>query len=115
MDNFPKDLRAKIISHLRRIGYLNTTYKDAMESAHRERGQWECAKCKQIFKRTDLHGDHEQPVIDPLVGFIDWNTYMDRLFLGQIQPLCKECHALKTKQENEVRVENRRQSKGTKE
>jgi 5-methylcytosine-specific restriction endonuclease McrA len=76
-----------------------------MQSAHRERGQWQCCQCKKLTTRKDLHGDHILPVIEPSVGFVDWNTYIDRLFLGQIQPICKECHAKKTKEENKVRKE----------
>lgn len=106
---FPKDLRQKIINHLRRIGYLNQTYKSAMEAAHRERGEWECAGCKKTFKRSEIHGDHIEPVINPDDGFVDWNTYLERLFLGQIQPLCKQCHNEKTRGENSVRAKNRRQ------
>lgn len=100
---FPKDLRNKIIAHLRRIGFYNATYKEAMESAHRDRGQWECCQCKKLGKRSDLHGDHIEPVIDPSTGFVDWNTYINRLFLGAIQPLCKTCHKDKSNAENTIR------------
>ena len=100
---FPKDLKAKIIAHLRRIGYLNITYKKSMASAHRGYGQWECASCKVITTRQDLHGDHIEPVVDPVAGFVDWNTYLARLFLGTIQPICKVCHKAKSKAENKVR------------
>jgi hypothetical protein len=100
---FPKKLRAKIISHLRRIGYENTTYKAAMASAHRGFGEWECCQCKGIFSRKELHGDHTICVIDPETGFVDWNTYIERLFLGQIQPLCLNCHQIKSSSENKIR------------
>lgn len=106
---FPKKLQAQLIAHLRRIGYMNITYKTAMESAHRERGQWECCKCKGLFKRPDLHGDHIDPVIDAEKGFVDWNTYIERLFLGQIQPLCKQCHKEKSEIENNVRRKIKRE------
>lgn len=111
MDNFPKDLRNKLIAHLRRVGYLNITYKSAMQSAHQGWSEWKCCKCGEIGKRSDLHGDHVHPVIDPEKGFIDWNTYMERLFLGPVQPLCKKCHAVKTKEENKVRKERRKDDK----
>ena len=107
---FPKKLRAQIINHLRRIGYRNITYKDAMAGAHRERGQWECCQCKGLFKREQLHGDHTIPVVDPSTGFTDWNQYIERLFLGQIQPLCIECHKQKSERENSVRRTKRKAS-----
>jgi hypothetical protein len=100
---FPKKLQAQIIAHLRRIGYLNVTYKEAMAGAHRGRGQWECCECHGLFKRTELHGDHKNCVIDPETGFVDWNTYVERLFLGQIQPLCITCHKVKSLEENKLR------------
>ncbi len=83
-----------------------------MEACHKGRGQWECAECKQIYpNRSDLHGDHIEPRISPETGFIDWNTYLIRTFLGMIQGLCKECHSKKTFLENEIRVKNRRKKK----
>lgn len=77
-----------------------------MASAHKGFSEWECAECKGLFKRSELHGDHKICVVDPEVGFVDWNTFMERLFLTEIQPLCKnKCHAEKTKRENERRRE----------
>ena len=103
--SLPKALMAIIIAHLRRIGYRNTTYKAAMSSAHRGYGQWQCCQCKKITDRKDLHGDHIQPVVDPALGFTNWDSYIERLFMGQIQPLCKVCHKAKTKEENILRKE----------
>lgn len=106
-----KKLQAKIIAHLRRIGFYNITYKDAMKSANIGFGEWQCCKCKMIGTRKDLHGDHREPVIFPETGFVDWNTYITRLFENQIQPLCTNCHAEKTKEENQRRKETRKKVK----
>jgi|SRR5271166_2366794 len=100
---FPKKLRAQIIAHLRRIGYRNIYYKEAAESAHVERGKWRCNECKQDFKRTEIHMDHIEPVIEVDKGFVDFNTYIERLFLGKLQPLCLSCHQRKSLRENEIR------------
>jgi 5-methylcytosine-specific restriction endonuclease McrA len=109
MDKFPKELRQKIQKHLRRIGYYNVTYATAMKSAHQGFGLgWKCCKCGTIGKREDLHGDHIEAVDDPTSGFVDWNSYMSRLFLGQIQPLCKTCHKEKSAQETKIRAERRK-------
>ena len=108
MQRFPPKLQAIIIAHLRRIGYRNITYKQNMSAAHQDYGNWKCAGCGGIFKRQDLHGDHKSPVIDPEKGFESWDIFMERLFLGEIQPLCKSgCHAAKTKAENIVRRKNK--------
>lgn len=102
MLNFLRDVIQK---HLRRIGYRNVTREAAFKAAHKARGSYECATCKNLFKRNDVHGDHIEPVIEPHMGFIDWNTYIARLFEGQIQVLCKGCHKAKTKAENTIRWE----------
>jgi len=49
--------------------------------------------------------DHIQPVVDPVVGFVDWNTFIKRLFCEAdgFQVLCKECHDAKTKDERKKR------------
>ena len=113
MKPFPKKLQAKLINHMRRVGYLNTTYAEAMAKCHIGRGQWQCSLCKEIYpNRKDLHGDHIDCCIDPLTGFVDFNTYLERLFLGQIQGICKaKCHAQKTLAENQIRKEKRQQKK----
>lgn len=103
MNNDP--LRYIIIAHLRRIGYRNIHRAAAFAAARIARGQYQCANCKLLWKREDCHGDHIDPVIAPSTGFIDWNTYIQRLFYTKIQVLCKTCHKAKTKEENSRRWE----------
>lgn len=98
-----RQLQALIINHLRRIGYRNVHRKAVEEEARKSRGNYECAQCKQIFKRKEIHLDHIEPVVDPQVGFVDWNTYINRLFLGKLQALCITCHKEKSNAENSVR------------
>ena len=52
--------------------------------------------------------DHILPVISPLIGFVDWNTLIERLFCEDdgFQLLCHECHKAKTKDEREDRKQN---------
>lgn len=98
-----ESLRNIIIAHLRRIGYRNVNRKRVEAEARKARGQYECAKCLQTFKRDQIHLDHIDPVIVPERGFEDWNTYIDRLFLGNLQALCLTCHYEKSRIENLVR------------
>ena len=98
-------LQAIIIAHLRRIGYRNVHRAKAFEASKVERGAYKCAACGQLFKRTELDGDHVEPVVEVNKGFVDWNTYIHRLFYGQIQVLCKPCHKTKTALENAERWE----------
>ena len=62
---------------------------------------FECAKCKQGFVSKDIQVDHKKPVVDPKKGFVDWETYIDRLFCesSNLQVLCKPCHKVKTAKE----------------
>lgn len=61
-------------------------------------------RCRECGKGTpELYADHVEPVVDPKTGFVDWNTHYKRLFEGACQPLCKACHAKKTKIENAAR------------
>ena len=59
-----------------------------------------------------IYMDHKIPVIDPKLGFQDWYTFWDRLYVPpeeweqRLQVLCRTCHQLKTKEERALRVEN---------
>lgn len=61
-----------------------------------------CNRCKEEYTNKDVEVDHIDPVVDPKVGFVDWNTYIQRLFSPRenYQVLCKTCHKAKTKEEN---------------
>lgn len=64
-----------------------------------------CALCMCEFPQKDVQVDHVKPVVDPKKGFVDWNTYIERLFCDKknMQVLCSGCHSAKTKQEKEKR------------
>lgn len=69
-----------------------------------------CAKCGGLFKREEINVDHIHPAIDPVLGFIDWNTYFARLFCDYLglQVLCIEHHDEKTAAEREIRLLHRK-------
>lgn len=60
-----------------------------------------CAECKKEFTAKDVQVDHMLPVVDPKVGFISWDTYIDRLYCEEdnLQVLCLPCHKIKSKEE----------------
>lgn len=66
---------------------------------------YKCNACKKEFPSTQTQVDHIKPVVDPKKGFVDWNTYIDRMFVPVegYQVLCKKCHSIKTKKETNVR------------
>ena len=67
--------------------------------------QYRCADCMRSFPQKHVRADHIKPVVDPVRGFVDWNTYVERLFveLDGFQCLCKECHDAKTARERKAR------------
>lgn len=62
---------------------------------------YKCAVCKEEFPATQIQVDHKRPVVDPKKGFVDWNTYIERMFCDKknLQALCKGCHKTKTTKE----------------
>ena len=59
----------------------------------------------KLFKREKPQADHVNSVIEVGVGFVDWNTYIERLFCESegYQILCNQCHKEKSKKENSKR------------
>lgn len=70
--------------------------------------QYLCATCNVWTKSTAVSVDHIEPVIDVTVGFVDWNTYIGRLFCGpeNLSVKCKTCHEAKTYAERIARLRN---------
>lgn len=60
---------------------------------------------KKCFKRGKVEINHIDPVVDPKSGFVDWNTYIERLFVkdDKMNALCKECHSKLTEKQNKLR------------
>ena len=96
---------------------------EAMKLARVDRGLYTCASCKGSFKNKEVRLDHIQPVvptmpqIDPSGRAIPQSIgeYVLRMFPPKegLQVLCSNCHATKTKLENEQRAEGRRARKGS--
>ena len=92
-------------------------YKPYVKSSLRKIWRWSpnrrlclkskfCAYCKKAKKK--LFADHIDPVVNPLKGFETWDIYIERLFQGVLQPLCKACHKGKSKEEAKVRAQTRK-------
>jgi 5-methylcytosine-specific restriction endonuclease McrA len=69
-----------------------------------------CAGCSSLVPETTSAVDHIVPVIDPHVGFVSWDDFIERLHCEQegFQVLCKPCHDEKTKKERAIATERRR-------
>ena len=72
--------------------------------AKKDSVQYQCQTCKNYVGSTHISVDHIDPVI-PTEGFVDWNTFVDRLFCGpeNLAPICEECHQKKTNEERRAR------------
>lgn len=94
---------------LRRASYMWPPRKEAIVNARVERGKYKCNSCENIFGPKEIQLDHINPVINEEEGFVDWNTYIERLFCSTelFQVLCKPCHEMKTFFENEIRTQAR--------
>lgn len=58
--------------------------------------------------------DHKFPVIDPEIGWVNWDSYFMRLLdvhPDNLSVVCKACHKRKTKNENQKRRKKRTKSK----
>jgi len=82
---------------------------DPKDVSARVRNFYWCKLCGFVFPRKLVSADHVDPVIEPAVGFVDWNTYIPRMFCATegFNILCKDCHDKKTKIETGVRAKHR--------
>lgn len=62
---------------------------------------YECAECHQLFPLKQVRKDHILPVVDPIRGFVDWDTYIERMFcaIDKFQIICRSCHTIKSQEE----------------
>lgn len=67
---------------------------------------YRCAECQGSFPRTMVEANHIIPVVDPTVGFKDWNTWIERAFVAAdgFNCLCKPCHKKFTAEERKKKT-----------
>lgn len=68
--------------------------------------QYRCNVCMRYVGSTHVAIDHITPVISVSDGFIDFNTFIERLFCdaSNLQVICDPCHNLKTNSERIARL-----------
>lgn len=81
------------------------TEKKKNEKSGRMAQHYRCAQCKKEYTSTNVQVDHIRPVVDVKDGFVDWNTFIERLFCEEdnLQVLCTGCHDKKSKKERAKR------------
>lgn len=106
-------MRHWLTNKLRRLSYQWPPRREAIKRARTERGVYKCASCEGSFGPKEIQLDHIKPVVDEEIGFVDWDTYIDRLFcsVDGFQVLCKTCHGAKTYLEQEIRKQVKHENK----
>lgn len=94
---------------IRRVWKRTPMVAIAKQKARQSRGKYECAKCRGLFSISSTQIDHIVPIVDPIEGYKDLDTFVTRLFCddSNLQILCVDCHKIKTQQENSIRILNR--------
>jgi hypothetical protein len=90
---------------------LNAAFSATKENpkTKRQAKHYRCNICKGEFPGKDIEIDHIEPVVDPDVGFVSWDLFIERLYckMENLQAVCKECHKEKTKNERTSRKSKR--------
>lgn len=66
---------------------------------------YRCAMCGEVFPSSEVNVNHIEPVVSIENGFTTWDDFIERLFCVKelLNVLCKPCHDVLTKEENEQR------------
>lgn len=101
-----KSLKTFLTGILRRASLKWPARTEALRQARVDRGLYKCAMCENVFKKQETSVDHKEPVIPMDSSFTDWNTFIERLFVGVegLQVLCHTCHNLKSQIEDDMRA-----------
>lgn len=81
------------------------TTKKKNKKTNRLAQHYKCASCRKEFPLSDVQVDHIQPVVDTKQGFVDWNTFIERMYCTteNLQVICKPCHKVKSDKERKER------------
>lgn len=86
--------------------------KKVNKETGRQAMHYECAKCKEHFPAKQVEVNHKEPIV-PVTGFDSWDGVISRMFCekDKLEVLCKPCHKLITKEENDARREHSKSRK----
>jgi ribosomal protein L44E len=103
MFNNTKKFLAFLRFELRRVSLRNPNRYSTLEASRRpykgpnkrQKWEYECKKCNKWFMQKEIEVDHITPC-GPLTTTRHITPFIKRLFLGELQVLCKACHKIKT-------------------
>lgn len=102
-------LRIKAVNRTKKTYFIKSS-----KGTDVKRVSFTCETCgKTDLKSSEKQLDHKIPVIDPQVGFVDYNTFIERLFCDEdnFKTICLLCHQKKSSTEGEQRMFNKKQKK----
>lgn len=102
-----------ITSALRRASSRWAPKFTSKKNARTARNTYTCSLCSKSVGNKDIKIDHIHPVVDPLKGWVSWDSFIERLFVEKdgYQALCVACHQFKSKEENLQRKISKRLDK----
>lgn len=106
--------RSPLVQEVRRkVRQERTQYNRNGKPSKKKAVFYQCAICGCWHRAKNSSVDHKIPVVDPIIGFVDWNTFVSRLFCGieGLQVLCDKCHDKKTAEERKIRNMVKKQQK----
>jgi len=83
-----------LVAAIRRIWYWSPNRKAVKKAAKA------CALCGKVCDKYDI--DHIVPVGPKPAEWKNWDQYLNSMFEGKLQALCKECHKEKTAEDIRV-------------
>lgn len=100
-----KRLKSGFVQHMRRMFFYSPLRAESLKRAKAKNGLYKCAITKKLFPINLVTVDHKDPVVDPKVGWVDYNTFMQRLFCAveNLQVISKVEHSKKTAKERALR------------
>ncbi len=113
----PFNLKNRIVQQMRRLFFYSPIRREALEKVKTiKNGKtlFKCAVTNKLFPITDVAVDHIEPCVNPKDGFVNWDTFINRLFCvtkwlplewdsSLLQVISKVEHAKKTAEERKKR------------
>ncbi len=107
----PKTLEVKLRSAIRLIWSRSAerrailkeaTYKVHIDDSHADEVVFTCPLCTRVWPIQMAEVDHEPP-IGSLENWRDVESFIDKMFYGPQQAVCKLCHRKKTAEQRRKR------------
>lgn len=90
------NLWTKIRSALRKVWMYSPQRREALLAAKMPDGKYVCQLCEKVFEKWGMDVDHITEC-GALTELAHIEGFVDRLFNGKLQAICKPCHLLKRK------------------